>query len=98
MNGEAISSARALVRANPRRLTASWPRVVAHRRLLSAAAALTRVANARLRRRAVSLSRSVLLWLLSYARVPFVLVPAEAGGIRNIAPPNKEMGWVRCAK
>ena len=35
-------------------------------------------------------SRSVLLGLLSYARVPFVLAPAEAGGIRNTAPPNEE--------
>ena len=52
MNGAAVSPARALVRANPQRLTASWPRAVVRRRLLSAAAVLTRVANARLRRRA----------------------------------------------
>ena len=54
MNGAAISPARALVRANLRRLSASLPRSVARRRLLSAAAALTRVANSRLRHRAFS--------------------------------------------
>ena len=82
MNGAAKSSARALVRANPRRLLASLPPAVARRWLLSAAAALTSV-----------LSRSVLPQLLSSARVLLVLSPAEAGGIRNIEPPNREMEW-----
>ena len=43
MNDAAVSPARALVRANPRRLSASRARAVARLRLLSAAAALTDV-------------------------------------------------------
>ena len=35
---------------------------------------------------------------LSYARVPRVLVSAEAGGIRNTGPPMKEMIMGGCAK
>ena len=45
----------------------------------------------------LSLSRSALLRLLSYAQVLLALGPAEAGGIRNTAPPNKEIGWDGCA-
>ena len=43
MNGAAKTSARALVRANPRRLSASLPRAIARRRLLSPAAVITGV-------------------------------------------------------
>ena len=92
MNGAANTSTRALVHANPRRLSALRPRAVARHRLLSLAAALTRVANARLRRPAF-LSRSVLLRLLSYAREPLVLAAAEAGGIRNTEPPMSGISW-----
>ena len=60
MNGAAQFPARALVRANPRRLSPSLPRAVARRRLLSAAAVLTHVANARLRRRASLSERAAL--------------------------------------
>ena len=51
MNGAVVSPARALVRANPRRLSASLLRAL-----------------------------------------------AEAGGIRNTAPPNKEIEWDGCEK
>ena len=120
MNGAAISPARALVRANPRRLSASRARAVARLRLLSAAAALTGVTTRDFvvalllslslslslsvslslsLSLALSLSRSVLLRLHSYARVvSSVLAPAEASGIRNTVPPNKEIGWDGCAK
>ena len=86
MNSAAKTSARALVRANPRRLPASLPRAVARRRLQSAAAALPSVTT-RDFFVALSLSRSVLLRLFSYARVLLVLAPAEVGGIRYTRPP-----------
>ena len=67
-------------------LSALRPRAVARRRLLSAAAALTGVTT-RDFFVALSLSRSVLLRLFSYARVLLVLAPAEAGGIHYTGPP-----------
>ena len=96
MNSAAISLTRALVRANPRRLTASWSLAVGCCQQQPYLPMLpTRDFVVALY---LCLSRSVLLWLLSYARVPFVLTPAEAGDIRSTAPPNKEMGWDGCAK
>ena len=71
MNGAAKTWARALVRANPRRISAFQPRAVARRRLLSAAVAPTGVTTR---------DFVVALFLserdsrpLSYARVPRVL-------------------------
>ena len=94
MNGTAKYSARALVPANLRRLSASLPRAVARRRLLSATAVLTGVTT---RDFVATLFLSLSLSALpdcSAMRKYLVLTPAEAGGIRYSGPPSREKVWV----